>query len=328
MAGLGRRTHYRKHLTDSVLWDTPEPRPDECIAKIVNTRGGNQFDVLLPISQYNNNNNNNNVTQRPAPQLALLPTKFHKLVWVKRNDFVIVQIGMESTEERKDTVKEGDRDNAGIITDKNINDSLVDIQQEQHQIQGKEASSATSTAPIERDTNCTPLSLSPPPETISAGTNGTNVDNSNSDPSLGNGVRYMISHILYKDQIKHLKSKGLWPEDDPEFSDLTTTATATTISTATTKTNGLDDGIVYNTNHYYNDNDDNNIDDNGNREEQESEIDYDNDYYYGDDDNDDHNNETDDYNSKDDMLLFVNTNRLARVEIQDSSTDSEDEDSS
>ncbi|KAG7337161.1 translation initiation factor 1A / IF-1 [Nitzschia inconspicua] len=317
MAGLGRRTHYRKHLTDSVLWDTPEPRSDECIAKIVNTRGGNQFDVLLPIS-HNNNNNNNNVTQRPAPQLALLPTKFHKLVWVKRNDFVIVQIGMESTEERKDTVKAGHSDNAGINTDQNSNDSLVDIQE-------NEASCVTSTATIERDTNYTPLSLSPTPETITAGTIGTNVDTNNADPSLGNGVRYMISHILYKDQIKHLKSKGLWPEDDPEFSDFNTPATATTVSTtATTKANGLDDGIVYNTNHYYNDNDD--TIDNGNREEQGSEIDHDNDYY-DDDNDDDHNNETDHYNSTDDMLLFVNTNRLARVEIQDSSTDSEDEDS-
>jgi probable RNA-binding protein EIF1AD len=120
MAGLGRRTHYRKHLTDAVLNDLPEPGKDELIAKVVNTRGGNQFDLLIA----------NDAT----PKLAILPTKFHKLVWVKRKDYVLVQTGTEDDQ----------------------NDEL-------------------------------------------------------------GGVRYMISHILYKDQVKHLKMKGLWPEDDPEF---------------------------------------------------------------------------------------------------------------
>ena len=66
MAGLGRRTHYRKHLTDSVLFDKPEPQENERIAKVVATRGSNQFDVLVASSK-------NSV-------LAILPTKFNKLV--------------------------------------------------------------------------------------------------------------------------------------------------------------------------------------------------------------------------------------------------------
>ena len=41
MAGSGRRSHYRKHLTDAVLHDLPEP--DETIgqriARIVGSRG-------------------------------------------------------------------------------------------------------------------------------------------------------------------------------------------------------------------------------------------------------------------------------------------------
>ena len=50
MAGLGRRTHYRKHLTDSIIHDFPEPGDNECIAKVVATRGSNQFDIILPLT--------------------------------------------------------------------------------------------------------------------------------------------------------------------------------------------------------------------------------------------------------------------------------------
>ena len=45
MAGSGRRSHYRKHLTDAVLHDLPEP--DETIgqriARIVGSRGYDKF---------------------------------------------------------------------------------------------------------------------------------------------------------------------------------------------------------------------------------------------------------------------------------------------
>ena len=88
-----------------------------------------------------------NYTQR-TPQLA--PTKFRKLVWIKRNDFVIVECGEEENKEQK-----------------------------HQQLVQKE-----------------------PPM-----------------PSNGGGFRYVITHILYKDQVKHIKSKGLWP-GDPFFADV------------------------------------------------------------------------------------------------------------
>ncbi|CAJ1952466.1 unnamed protein product [Cylindrotheca closterium] len=187
MAGLGRRTHYRKHLTDSVLNDLPEPKEIEKIAKVVSTRGLNQFDILVA-------SQGDEVDANRTPQLAILPTKFHKLVWVKRNDFVIVETGDDSTENGDD----------------------------------------------KKD-----------------------------------GIRFMISHILYKDQIKHLKSKSLWPVNDPEFE---SEAGEEVIEDPKEE----DDGIVYG-----------------------------NDYYDMGEENDDD--------------LFVNTNRLARLEIQDSS-DSESSD--
>jgi probable RNA-binding protein EIF1AD len=177
MAGLGRRSHYRKHLTDSVLHDLPEPDAafGERIAKVVSTRGGNMFDVIVAAPTYHQTTDTTTTTPPSSasstqpqsthtddddttsettttvpldtplshhvdrtPQLALLPTKFRKLVWLKRNDYVIVRSGDEET----DTT---------------------------HNLEG--------------------------------------------------GVRYMISKILYKDQVKHLKTRGLWPKDDASFAD-------------------------------------------------------------------------------------------------------------
>jgi len=171
MAGAGRKSGYRKHLTDQVLNDFPVPGKDERIAQVVATRGGNQFEVRLPNRQ---------------AQLALLPTKFHKLVWVKRNDYVIVQ------------------------------------------------------------------------------TSGDDGDDHDGDKTA-KGVRYMINHILYKDQIKHLKSEKLWPEEFDNDEEVE----------APLDSQAADDGIVY----------DDGIDDDD---------------------------------------LFVNTNRLAQVKLDDSSSSDED----
>jgi translation initiation factor IF-1 len=119
MSGLGRRTQYRKHLTDSVLNDFPEPGDNQFIARVLATRGGNQFEIETAVHS-------------GETHLALLPTKFHKVVWVKRNDYVIVQGG---------------------------------------------------------------------------------------DSDTRTGVKFIIDHILYKDQIQSLKDKNLWPEifDDNEI---------------------------------------------------------------------------------------------------------------
>ena len=207
MAGLGRRTHYRKHLTDSVLYDLPEPNDYERIAKVVATRGGNQFDIILAA----------NDTDTNPKGLAILPTKFHKLVWVKRNDYVIVQTGIDQNQDEDDEGNEED---------------------------DQEKTIETSAA---------------------------------NDPNEETGIRFIISHILYKDQVKHLVSKGLWPSHDPEFSDDVVSDPNQEANDEAEESN--DDGIVYN------------------------------DYYDMENDDD----------------LFVNTNRVARLEIQDSEEESSDE---
>lgn len=245
MAGLGRRSHYRKHLTDAVLNDLPEP--DETmgqrIARVVGTRGGNMFDIVVaPLSKTDKVSSDKkeeqsnkeegsedkiilelppSLDEAPSQQLAFLPTKFRKLVWIKRNDFVIVQCGDEESTEQSDQKDSG-----------------------------------------------------------------------------SSGFRYVITHILYKDQVKHIKSKNLWPTD-PYFADDDPAA-------------GSED----------NEKDQNNADDAGDA----------NDIGDGTDnnDNDSESNHNEAGYEDDDGIVFddplnddymINTNRVARLTVDDSSSD-------
>ncbi|CAI5723974.1 unnamed protein product [Peronospora destructor] len=116
MSGSGRKSAYRKGVTKRVLYDYPEPTENELIVRVTALRGTNLFEV---------------VDAQGAKSVTMLPTKFRKLIWVKRGDFLIVG--------------EGD---------------------------GGEATTAT-------------------------GKKGA--------------VTSIVVHILYKDQIKNLKQKDLWP---------------------------------------------------------------------------------------------------------------------
>ena len=213
MAGLGRRTHYRKHLTDSVMFDLPEPAEHERIAKIVATRGGNQFDIMLP-------NESNLHGAKRVSKLAILPTKFRKLVWLKRNDFVIVATGSDDDDEDETATADGD---------------------------SKEDTTKASSG----------------------------------------GIRFIITHILYKEQVKHLRSKGLWPTGDDEFEEDVSNENGENKPSPMDhlETSVADDGIVYGRDGYDMDSDDEDVDDD----------------------------------------LFVNTNRIANLAVEDSS-DSEDDD--
>jgi probable RNA-binding protein EIF1AD len=115
------------------------PTENERIAKVVATRGGNHFEILLASSD-----EKEALSDERKSVLAMLPTKFRKLVWLKRNDFVIVYTGEED-----DAQDDDDAAAAAAVT----------------------------------------------------------------------GIRYIISHILYKEQVKNLQVKGLWPVNDLEFGD-------------------------------------------------------------------------------------------------------------
>jgi probable RNA-binding protein EIF1AD len=247
MAGLGRRTHYRKHLTDAVLHEYPIPNEHERFAKVVATRGGNHFDIILARKHISNHEEGLETSatdeeETRQTQLCLLPTKFRKLVFIKRGDFVIVET----------SVDEQDDDNE------------------------------------------------------STGSNHDN--NGGGGAGGGGGIRCIIRHILYRDQVKHLKTKGLWPTSDAEFNneaEMTATVAAAAAVTAASTGDHIsssarqedtlepkavggedkDDGIVY--------------------------ADYNCDDY-----------DADDLQQQD--AMFVNTNRLAHLVVQDSS-DSSDE---
>jgi probable RNA-binding protein EIF1AD len=202
MSGLGRRTHYRKHLTDAVLNDFPEPAQNERIAKVVSTRGSNQFDLIVapkdPSSEI-----------EPTPQLAILPTKFRKLVWLKRNDYVICSC-VEEEDDNKTTA---------------------------------------------------------------------------------DGIKHMIEHILYKEQIKHLKEKGFWPKDKlfVDREDMKSSDYETDVTNQTQQRNDVC----------------------GSDEESE--------YSESDDDGIIYNDEQDD-------TYYCNMNRIAKVKIEDSSDEDSEED--
>lgn len=188
MSGLGRRSHYRKHLTNSILNDFPEPTPpNERIAKVVGTRGSNQFEVVLSPEQQEENTGGNieNGNWDRTPQLALLPSKFRKLVWVKRNDYVICSCAVE--DEDKDECVE---------VDGNERDS--DDDDDGDGVSGKELT----------------VSESEPQRTVALKT----IPKTSHPSSVPGGIRYMITHILYKDQVKHLKDVRKWPTD-PFFDD-------------------------------------------------------------------------------------------------------------
>jgi probable RNA-binding protein EIF1AD len=246
MAGLGRRTHYRKHLTDKVLYDLPEPKSYERIAKVVATRGGNQFDIIL-------------AGTTSTKVLAILPTKFHKLVWVKRNDYVIVETGFDDNDEVNNDEDDNNEDNNNLKKEEEQKDDQDSVA-------------------VDSKSN----------------------DNSNVDEEKETGIRFIISHILYKDQVKHLRSKKLWPENDPEFFEVDTdTRNNRNTETDTNDTNNVDrvDDTANNDDQQQHNND------GGGDDEDEDGIVY-NEMY------------EDDLNDDD---LFVNTNRIARLEIDENS---------
>ncbi|RKO83275.1 hypothetical protein BDK51DRAFT_25732, partial [Blyttiomyces helicus] len=78
----------RKDTTRKVLTDLPVPVPAErqYLAKVLEPRGGGLHEV--------------NVRGDEAPEdpvLVSLPSKFRKLIWVKRGSFVIVQLTPSTT---------------------------------------------------------------------------------------------------------------------------------------------------------------------------------------------------------------------------------------
>ena len=83
MSGAKRRTKYRKHVTQDFSDSERVPKEGELYAEIGQSHGGNIFGIL---------------TSEGVNTLARLPTKFRKLIWVKRGDMVIVSCAADEYE--------------------------------------------------------------------------------------------------------------------------------------------------------------------------------------------------------------------------------------
>lgn len=74
MAGVKRRTKYRKNVAQE-LDEFPELEEGDLFARVLGSRGGNLFDVE---------------SQDGVTALCRLPTRFRKMVWIKRGSYILV----------------------------------------------------------------------------------------------------------------------------------------------------------------------------------------------------------------------------------------------
>ena len=88
MSGSKRRSGYRKTVEDDVLHGLPELGTNDSVAVISKGAGSNLFEVSFSDG---------------SRTLAMLPSKFRKLVWLKRGDYIIVSGAEGSTQTARGT---------------------------------------------------------------------------------------------------------------------------------------------------------------------------------------------------------------------------------
>ena len=81
-----RRTPYRKNVEKDVLEALPEPEANQAIVQVVQSHGSNIFEVTFPPTE----SDTGQATETTAvTTLARLPTRFRKLIWVKRSTYLL-----------------------------------------------------------------------------------------------------------------------------------------------------------------------------------------------------------------------------------------------
>lgn len=85
MSGSKRKSGYRKNVISTYDDGVPSLVDGvDIIAKIKSNRGSNLFDVEIP-------NYSVDGAGKCIEHVAILPNKFKNLIWIKRNDYVIIQ---------------------------------------------------------------------------------------------------------------------------------------------------------------------------------------------------------------------------------------------
>ena len=180
MSGLGRRSHYRKHLTSQILSDYPTPNPEEgeYVGMVICSRGGNIVEVMvdqraaLPTDEASNQSDDGH-------SLALLPTKFKNLVYIKRGDFVILQSAGHTQSKAN-----AEKSEAALAL-----------------VEGTPSLLLEAGAAVTGSDKAT---------SVSSNAVGTTAG------SAGNKVSYLLQTVLFKDQVKHIKKLDggkLWPSE-------------------------------------------------------------------------------------------------------------------
>ena len=82
-------SRVRKNIQNTLFDEAPEITDSQSIVRIVATRGTNQIEVEYPGTR--------------ERILVILPTKFNKLLWVKKGDFVIISTDL--SEQNKGKIK-------------------------------------------------------------------------------------------------------------------------------------------------------------------------------------------------------------------------------
>lgn len=88
MSGSGRKSQYRKSVTEKYLDSDITPKEGELIVLVLSNRGANIFEIQLPSGEV---------------ELARLPNKFNKLIWIKKNEYLIVE--RNAAEEESSSMK-------------------------------------------------------------------------------------------------------------------------------------------------------------------------------------------------------------------------------
>ena len=122
MSGSGRKSHYRKGVTNDYSHGLPLPdvATNDTVCKVTTSRGTNMFEVEVPVvavdglvSSVFQLAMSDEVSQAEAAPvssssaavqqerrstvtcLARMPSKFKKLIWIKRNDYLIITKDVE-----------------------------------------------------------------------------------------------------------------------------------------------------------------------------------------------------------------------------------------
>lgn len=241
MSGSGRRSCYRKSVVEDFLYSLPElTGANEVVARVVGSRGTNIFEIEIPINTLptttavsdsnaacdadkTQNVTTETTTSLMRHELALMPSKFKKLIWMKRGDFIIVSNGDDAAAaaamEREPVAGKK------IMRGKETVDVVT-------------AAEETSTAEVSAALAATTMTTDRSPNTVSKqplNTSNVNITKSvGATPHSSHGsashdhhhhpatsatsatkgkVQYLIDHVLTKEQIVHLYKIGKFPMD-------------------------------------------------------------------------------------------------------------------